>query len=63
MLNGAALQDQPPSAVQFTLQSLTRGTYSLTATVVDAGNGSTQTASVTFYVRQPSALSPQHRGR
>ena len=63
MLNGAALQDQPPTAVQFTLQSLTRGTYSLTATVTDAGNGSTQTASVTFYVRQPSALSPQHRGR
>jgi len=63
MLNGAALQDQPPTAVQFTLQSLVRGTYSLTATVMDAGNGSTQTASVTFYVRQPSALSPQHRGR
>ena len=63
MLNGAALKDQPPTAVQFTLQSLTRGTYSLTATVTDAGNGSTQTASVTFYVRQPSALSPQHRGR
>lgn len=63
MLNGAALQDQPPSAIQFTLQSLARGTYSLTASVMDAADGSTQTASVTFYVRQPSALSPQHRGR
>jgi hypothetical protein len=63
MLNGAALQDQPPTATQFTLQSLVRGTYSLTATVLDGETGSQQSTSVTFYVRQPSALSPQHRGR
>jgi Domain of unknown function (DUF4124) len=62
MLNGAALQDQPPTATQFTLQSLARGTYSLSATVMDADTGSQQSTSVTFYVRQPSALSPQHRG-
>jgi hypothetical protein len=62
MLNGAALQDQPPTATQFTLQSLARGTYSLSATVMDASTGSQQSTSVTFYVRQPSGLSPQHRG-
>jgi hypothetical protein len=61
-LNGAPLTDQPPTATQFTLQSLPRGTYSLSATVTDSNTGSAQSSNVTFYVRQPSALSPQHRG-
>jgi hypothetical protein len=63
MLNGAALSDQPPTATHLTLQSLARGTYSISATVTDLSTGSAQTSnSVTFYVRQPSELAPQHRG-
>jgi hypothetical protein len=61
MLNGAALSDQPPTATHLTLQSLPRGTYSISATVTDVSTGGAQTSnSVTFYVRQPSELSPQH---
>jgi hypothetical protein len=60
-LNGKPL-DQPPTAVSFSLQGLERGTYVLTATVVDQETGDSQNSqSVTFYFRQPSALSPQHR--
>lgn len=61
-LNGMD-QAQAAGATQFTLQSLPRGTYSLTATLTDTNGGGQQSASVTFHVRQPSALSPQHRGR
>jgi Domain of unknown function (DUF4124) len=61
-LNGKTLDDQPANALSFTLQGLPRGTYAIAATVVDAGSGQSQsTASVTFYVRQPSELSPQHK--
>jgi hypothetical protein len=60
-LNGTPLADQPPAATHITLQSLPRGTYSISATVTDSITGSTQVSnSVTFYVRQPSELSPQH---
>jgi Domain of unknown function (DUF4124) len=61
-LNGKTLTDQPPDAQQFAMQRLDRGTYILAATVVDQATGDSQTtSSITFYVRQPSALSPQHR--
>jgi hypothetical protein len=59
-LNGAALE-QSPTATSFALQSLARGTYSIGATVTDAGGETYSVAAVTFYVRQPSELSPQHR--
>lgn len=60
-LNGKQL-DQAPDAVSITLQSLSRGTYAIAATVTDLSTGESQsTDSVTFYVRQPSELSPQHR--
>ena len=60
-LNGKPL-DQPPNAVSFTLQGLERGTYVLAATLVDQDTGDALTSpQVTFYFRQPSALSPQHR--
>jgi hypothetical protein len=60
-LNGKALE-QPPTAVTFPLQGLERGTYVLAATLVDQETGESQSSgSVTFYFRQPSALSPQHR--
>jgi hypothetical protein len=57
-LNGAPLSQTGQS---FSLQSLARGTYALAATVTDQTTGQTMSAgSVTFYVRQPSELSPQH---
>lgn len=60
-LNGTALNDQEGS-VGFTLPSLPRGTYQVSATVTDMESGASQTSdSVTFYVRQPSALAPQHK--
>jgi hypothetical protein len=61
-LNGKQLDDQGPTATQFTLQSLERGTYAIAATVTDQASGESQsTGSVTFYVHQPSLLSPQHK--
>ena len=60
-LNGKQL-DQPPTAVTFSLTGLQRGTYNLTATIVDQETGESQNSqSVTFYFRQPSALSPLHK--
>jgi hypothetical protein len=61
-LNGQELADQGPGTTQFTLPHMDRGTYAIAATVTDPKSGESQsTPSVTFYVRQPSALSPQHR--
>lgn len=60
-LNGRQLEDQGPTATQFALSQLDRGTYVITATVSDSRGESQSTPSVTFYVRQPSALSPQHK--
>ncbi len=61
-LNGKQLDDQGTTSTQFTLPHLDRGTYAIAATVTDAQSGQSQSSpSVTFFVRQPSALSPQHR--
>jgi hypothetical protein len=58
-LNGKQL-DYPPNAVSFALPHLDRGTYALAATITDQQTSESQTSnSVTFFVRQPSALSPQ----
>jgi len=58
-LNGKQL-DFPPSAVSFALPRLDRGTYALAATITDQQTSESETSnSVTFFVRQPSALSPQ----
>lgn len=58
-LNGKQL-DFPPDAVSFALPRLDRGTYALAATITDQQTSESQTSnSVTFFVRQPSALSPQ----
>ena len=60
-LNGTQL-DYPPDAVSFSLPHLDRGTYALAATITDQNSGGSQSSnSVTFFVRQPSALAPQHR--
>jgi len=60
-LNGAEVGDQGSSSTAITLPHLDRGTYSVGATVTDPETGeSRSTNEVTFYVRQPSELSPQH---
>jgi hypothetical protein len=60
-LNGKEL-GAAPDAVAFSLPHLDRGTYALAATITDQGTGASQNSnSVTFYVRQPSALAPQHK--
>lgn len=59
-LNGQALD--AAGATQFNLPHLDRGTYSIAATITDQQSGESQsTDSVNFFVRQPSALSPQHQ--
>jgi Domain of unknown function (DUF4124) len=60
-LNGKQL-DYPPDALSFSLPRLDRGTYALAATITDQNSGDSQSSnSVTFFVRQPSALGPQHK--
>jgi hypothetical protein len=61
-LNGAPLDNQPTTATQVTLPILSRGTYSLSATVADQDSGEmADSNTVTFFVQQPSTLSPQHK--
>jgi Domain of unknown function (DUF4124) len=61
-LNGKRLDDQSPDAVQFTLENLARGAYTIGATIVDQDSGeSTSAEAVNFFVMQPSVLSPQHK--
>jgi hypothetical protein len=56
-LNGAPLEQTLGS---FTIDHLDRGAYSIYATITDAGTQeTTSSAPVSFYVRQPSVLSPQ----
>ena len=58
-LNGQQL-DFPPNAVSITLPRLDRGTYAIAATITDQQTGEAQSSNnITFYVRQPSSLSPQ----
>jgi hypothetical protein len=58
-LNGKQL-DFAPNAVSFVLPRLDRGTYSLAATITDQQTSESATSNnVTFFVRQPSELSPQ----
>ena len=61
-LNGKQLSDQPPDATSFVIPRLDRGAYAIAATITDQSTGeSLSTGSVSFYVRQPSELSPQHK--
>jgi Domain of unknown function (DUF4124) len=60
-LNGKQLEF-PPDATSFPLPHLDRGAYTLAATITDQQTSDSQSSNtVTFYVRQPSALSPQHK--
>ena len=61
-LNGKPLDDQSPTATQITLPHLDRGVYAIAATITDQTSGeSLSTDSVSFFVRQPSELAPQHK--
>jgi hypothetical protein len=61
-LNGRELEDQGSNSTQIKLPHLDRGTYAIAATITDPQSGeSRSTESVTFFVRQPSELSPQHQ--
>jgi hypothetical protein len=61
-LNGRELTDQSPSTAQFVLPNPGRGTFAIAATITNQTTGDVQTTpSVTFYVHEPSLLSPQHR--
>jgi hypothetical protein len=60
-LNGKQLEF-PPDATSFPLPHLDRGAYTLAATVTDQETSESQASNtVTFYVRQPSELAPQHK--
>jgi hypothetical protein len=57
-LNGTPLEQNSES---FTIPYLDRGAYTIYATITDNNTGeSTSSAPVSFYVQQPSVLSPQH---
>jgi Domain of unknown function (DUF4124) len=61
-LNGKQLDDQGSTSTQFALQHLERGAFVIAATITDQQTGESVTSdSVTFFVRQPSELSPQHQ--
>jgi hypothetical protein len=61
-LNGRELDDQGPGTTAFTLPNPGRGTFAIAATITNQATGEVQTTpSVTFYVHEPSLLSPQHR--
>ncbi len=60
-LNGTPLTGDA-DLTSFTLASLPRGAYTLSAAIEDrAGGGTLENASVTFYVHRPSLLMPQHK--
>jgi hypothetical protein len=60
-LNGTELE-QAPTATRFVLPNPGRGTFAIAAIITDQATGEVQsTPSVTFYVHEPSLLSPQHR--
>ncbi len=62
-LNGTEMTDVPANGTSFALSAadLGRGTYSIAATVTDDATGQTRSSnSVTFYVKKPGLLSPQH---
>ena len=58
-LNGKQLDT---AATAFSMPHLDRGAYALAATITDQQTSDSQTSNtVTFYVRQPSALAPLHK--
>jgi hypothetical protein len=61
-LNGQPVENQAPTATQITLEDLPRGSYAVSASITDSKTQqSLSSESVTFYMRQPSSLSLQHK--
>jgi hypothetical protein len=59
MLNGRIYTDWPEGVMNYTLSNLYRGSYTLTARVLDANGATVCTgATITFHVRLPSLLAP-----
>ena len=60
-LNGQPIADQQDN-VQFTLSDMPRGAYTLSATIDDPETQeSASAATVSFYIKQPTMLGPQHK--
>ncbi len=60
-LNGNTLDEQQDNT-QFTLPNMPRGAYTLTATIDDPqSQESASAATISFYVKQPTILGPQHK--
>jgi hypothetical protein len=61
-LDGRPLTNLAGASTSITINPIDRGTHSVEATIQDpSGQPVCTTASSTFYVRQPSLLSPQHQ--
>jgi hypothetical protein len=61
-LNGAAYGAWPPGVQTYTLENLVRGSYTISARVVDANGTALCTGpSINFHIRQPSLLSPARK--
>jgi Domain of unknown function (DUF4124) len=61
-LNGRELTEWGPTASGGSLANLERGSYTLTCSVTDPVSGESRSSStVTFNVRLPSLLAPQHK--
>jgi hypothetical protein len=62
LVNGAALPDWPPTATQYTLPEVYRGSHTLSVRIVDArGRPVCSGPSITFHLRQQSVLPPAGR--
>jgi len=61
-LNGAPVENSGPDPASIALSGLARGTYVISASVLDQASGKSRSAeAVNFYVKEPSVLSPQHK--
>jgi hypothetical protein len=63
LLNGNVVQDWPQDAMGHTLKNLERGSYTISARVLDAGGDAVCSGpTITFYVRLPT-VQPQVQHR
>ena len=61
-LNGAVYPQWPSGVQTYTLQDLNRGSYTLSARVLDAGGTALCAGpAINFHIRQPTLLSPARR--
>jgi len=63
-LDGKRVDGQPGNALSFDLTDVARGTHTISAVVADvSGSPLIKSQSVTFHLRQPSALAPNRASR